>query len=412
MILTLAFAVLTGCGNKESAKYIRFAIGEEPETLDSRKATDDVSAIIIAQLYEGLTVLDDNAVPVPAAAQSWEVSSDGLTYTFYLRPDAKWSNGEKVTAADFEYAWKTELSPVLAAKNAYQLFCLKNGEAYNKGLASAGDVGVKALTPEILQVTLESPTAYFLSLVAHHAYYPVHRATVEKNAGWAAAPQTIVSNGPFKIIKWVHNSKIELVKNDQYWDAAKVKMPKLDILLIENANTEVVMFDSNQIDMGRSPPSAVIPRLLKEGTLKIYPQLATYFYCFNVTKPPFDNAKVRKAFTLALDRQAIIKNVAKGEQQPAQAFVPRGLADAEPGTEFRLTGGDYFRDNDIETARKLLAEAGYPGGRGLPPITLIYNTNEGAQGYRRSRPGDVEEEPWRGRGACQSGMEGLYQHKE
>ena len=377
LILTLAVIIFTGCGNKEAGKYIRFAVGAEPESLDSRKVVDDVSSKILAQLYEGLTALDEKAVPVPAAAEKWEISPDGLKYTFYLRPEAKWSNGEPVTASDFEYAWKTELSPDFASRNAYMLFCLKNGEAYNNGQASADDVGVKAVAPYILEVTLEQPAPYFLALMAHHAYYPVHRATVEKNGSWASAPQTIISNGPFRIVKWVHSSKIELVKNGQYWDAAKVKMLRLDILLIENANTEVVMFDSNQIDIGRSPPSAVIPKMLKEGTLKIYPHLATYYYVFNVTRPPFDNPKVRQAFNLALDRRAIIKNVAKGEQQPALAFVPPGLADAESGVEFRQTGGDYFKDNDVEAARKLLAEAGYPGGRGLPPVTLIYNTSEG-----------------------------------
>jgi oligopeptide transport system substrate-binding protein len=379
LILALAAAAAAGCATatKPAGKHLRYSTGTEPETLDPRKSTGSPEAIAEAQIFEGLTVLNDKDAPVAGVAEKWEVSPDGLTYTFSLRANAKWSNGDPVTAHDFEYSWKSTLDPALGAKYAYQLFYLKNGESYNKGLAAADTVGVKAVDDRTLKVTLEKPTPYFLSLTAFHTYYPVHRKTVAASDKWAADPKTLIGNGPFKVTAWVHNSKLEFAKNEHYWDAAKVKMNKMEFILTDSATTELAMFDNNQIDLGGNVPPSEIPRLLKEGKLKIAPLLATYFYCFNVTKPPFDNVKVRKAFTLAIDRAAIVKNVTKAGQLPAMAWVPPGLADAAPGSDFRKIGGDYFADNDVATAQRLLAEAGYPGGRGLPPVTLIYNTSEG-----------------------------------
>lgn len=357
--------------------YLRYSVGSEPETLDPRRSTGSPEACIEAQIFEGLTSPDAKNLPKPATAERWTISADGLTYTFFLRPDAKWSNGDPVTAADFEYAWKTALSPELGSKYAYQLFYLKNGEAYNQGKASAATVGVKALDQRTLRVTLEQPTAYFLSLTAFSTYYPVHRATVENNARWAGDPQTLIGNGPFKVVAWTHTSKIVFAKNQYYWDAVKVKLAKMEFILTDNANTELTMFENDQLDIGSNPPIAEIPRLVQEGSLKFYPSLGTYFYCFNVTRPPFDNPKVRRAMLLAVDRAAIIKNIAQGGQKAALAWVPYGMSDPNTGDDFRVAGGDFFKDNDVQAARKLLADAGYPGGLGLPPVTLIYNTSEG-----------------------------------
>lgn len=379
LFIVIAVVGLNGCswsGGKSGEKYLRYAVGPEPETVDPRKSTSVPASTIEAQIFEGLTALDVNNNSIPAAAERWEISADGLKYTFYLRSDAKWSNGEQVTAQDFEYAWKTTLSPELASDYAYQLFYLKNGEAYNNKKANVDQVGVKALSDSVLEVTLEKPTPYFLSLTAFHTYYPVHKKSVATNDKWAADPKSIIGNGPFEIISWVHDNKMELVKNDNYWDSAKVRMAKLDFILIDNNSTVLTMFDNGQIDMGEKMPVAEIPRLLKEAKIKVFPFLQTHYYTFNVTQPPFNNPKVRKAFTLAIDRQAIIDRIAQEEQKPALALVPFGLPDTTPGEDFRVKGGNYFKDNDVETAQKLLADAGYPGGKGLPPITLSYNTSE------------------------------------
>ncbi len=375
--LVVAALILPGCswfGAKKDAKYLRYAIAAEPETLDPRKSTSIPAGIAAAQLFEGLTSLDAANSPVPAAAEKWEVSPDGLTYTFHLRKGAKWSNGEPLTAADFEYAWKSTLSPGLASSYAYQLFYLKNGKAYNDKKASADAVGVKARGDDILEVTLERPTPFFLSLLAFRTYYPVNRAAAA-NERWAADAKTFVGNGPFRLVNWVHDNKMELVKNEHYWDAAKVRLARADIILVESAATRLVMFENKQLDMADNPPVSEMPRLQREGKLKIFPFLGVSYFPFNVAQAPFDNAKVRKAFTLALDRRTLIDKVSRGGQTPAVAFVPPGIHDAA-GNDFRAKGGPYYADHDAAAAQKLLAEAGYPEGRGLPPVTLLYNTGE------------------------------------
>jgi oligopeptide transport system substrate-binding protein len=370
-------AILPGCGwfgAKKDAKHLRYAVAAEPETLDPRKSTSIPAGIVAAQLFEGLTALDAGSRPVPAAAERWEISPDGLVYTFHLRKGAKWSNGEPVTAADFEFAWKSTLSPEFASSYAYQLFYLKNGRAYNEKKAAADAVGVKARGDDILEVTLERPTPFFLSLVAFRTYYPVNRKAAA-NDRWAADVKTFVGNGPFRLTNWVHDNKMELVRNEHYWDAGKVRMAKVDIVLVDSAATRLVMFENKQLDMADNPPISEIPRLQKEGKLKIFPFLGVSYFPFNVKKAPFDDARVRKAFTLALDRRSLVDQVARGGQTPALAFVPPGVVDAA-GSDFRVKGGNYYADNDAAAAKKLLAEAGYPEGKGLPPVTLLYNTGE------------------------------------
>ena len=376
LLSQLAAGCFTATGRKSAEPHIRYAVGAEPQTLDPRKMTGLPEAIIAAQISEGLTTLDSHGSPLPAAAERWSISADGLVYTFNLRPAARWSNGDRVTARDFAYAWTTALSPELASEYAYQLFYIKNGEAYSKGLAAADTLGIKVLDDHTLEVTLEHPTAYFLSLLAFHTYYPVHAATAAANPKWAAEGKTIVGNGPFTITGWQHNSSIDFGPNKFYWDAAKVRISRLEFILTESSATELALFDNNQLDMGGNPPSSEIPRLLKEKVLTITPYAGTYFIAFNVTNPPFDNLLVRKAFSLAIDRGSIIRNITRGQQRVALAWVPYGLPDAAQDSDFRQTGGSYLTDNDGAAARQFLAEAGYPEGRGLPPVTLIYNTNE------------------------------------
>lgn len=377
LIVICAIAVLlpAGCGRQQSA-HLRYAVGAEPESIDPRKSTSVAASSIEAQLFEGLTVLDADNRPLPAAAERWEASADGLTYRFYLRPAAKWSNGDPVTAHDFEYAWKSCLDPDFASPYAYQLFYLKNGEAYYNKQLTADQVGVKALDDHTLEVQLERPAPYFLSLTAFHTYYPVHRQTAAANAKWATAAKAVVGNGPFALALWQHNSRMELIKNPHYWDAAAVKLPKLEFLFLDSAGTVLAMFERKQIDIGDHLPASEVPRLLAAGKVKILPQLGVGYYSFNVKKAPFDQLKIRKAFQLALDRRLLVTQVLQGGQQPALALVPPGLADVRPGEDFRKAGGDLLPDNAVAAAKQLLAAAGFPDGRGLPPVTLLYNTSE------------------------------------
>lgn len=384
VVLLLSF-VLTACGGSNSGtggkaeeNVITYNLGTEPETLDVATATGKVEATVQMAMFEGLTRLDANNQPVPAMAERWEISDDGLVYTFYLR-DAKWSNGDPVTAYDFEYAWKRLLDPDTAAEYCYQAFYIKNGEKYNAGEVSADEVGVKALDDKTLQVTLETPTAYFLTLTAFPNLYPVNKKIVEADPKWHTKVETLVGNGPFKIVNWEHQQKIELVKNPEYWAADDVKIDRIVMTMVESEDTELSMFESGQIDIAENPPVQEVRRLLDEGTATMYPDLSVYYYMFNVEKEPFDDPRVRKAFAMAIDRQAIIDNVTQANQIPAFAIVPYGIPDAEPGSDFREVGGNNYFKEDVAEAKRLLAEAGYPDGKGLPEIKILYNTNEAHQ---------------------------------
>ena len=373
--------VMSGCTSNKiaspSEKVLRVATGAEPDSLDPRKGGGTPEGYILRQIFEGLTTQNQKGEPVPGVAERWDISPDGLKYRFHLRANAKWSNGDPVTAQDFEAAWKSVLSPDFGSRAADQFYFIKNGEAYNKKKVTAEQVGIKVIDDRTLEISLEYPTPYFLSLASFHAFYPVHKKTVESNPKWSTNPQTTIGNGPFKITSWDHNNKIQLIKNDQYWNKDVVKLAKAEMYLADNYQTVLNMFESNQVDTVEvSPPVGEIPRLLKENKLKILPFTCTYFYAVNTTKPPFDNAKVRKAFALAVNRQAIVESITRGAEKSALAWIPFGLSEVKVEDDFRKKGGDLYNDNDVETAKKLLAEAGYPEGKGLLPITLLYNTNE------------------------------------
>ncbi|MBP2654520.1 MAG: ABC-type transporter, periplasmic subunit [Firmicutes bacterium] len=376
IIMVMLGTMLAGCGGSASQEQVmRLYMGAEPETLDPDKATGVPDANYLQAMFEGLTEMDGEGLIVPAAAEKWEVSPDGLKYTFHLRAN-KWSNGDPVTARDFEYAWKRLLNPATASTYAYMLFSLKGAEAYNSGKGSADAVGVKALDDNTLEVTFEKPTAYFLALCTHQSTYPVNQKVVEANGDkWAGEVSTLVGNGPFKVTEWVHNGKLVMVKNDQYRDKDKVKLARIEWILIEESGTALSMFENNQLEYVWEPPMAEVERLKKENKLQLSKLFGSYYYEFNTKKAPFDNPKVRRALALAVDREAIAKNVLHDVHKPADAWVPYGFTNPITKQDFREEGGALFQTN-VEEAKKLLAEAGYPDGQGMPPITLLYNTNE------------------------------------
>ncbi len=400
-------------GTKESGKkeqVIRINIGTDPKTLDPLVSTGAPETNVQISLFEGLMRLDKDGRPVPGqAAEAPQVSADGMTYTFKIRENAKWSNGDPVTAEDFVYSWKKALDPRTASEYAYQLYYIKGGEKLNtvsmnkvgadgKELKGAdgkavprdakevaadvekamAEVGVKAVDAKTLEVKLEAPTPYFLSLTAFHTLYPVHKKSVEaKPEDWFRNASSFVSNGPFKFVSWTPKDKVIVAKNENYWDAAKVKLDKIEYYLIDAESTSTTMFESGELDIIESGVSSTeLDRLKKERPeeLKILDDLAVYFYRLNVTKAPLDNVKVRKALALAIDRNAIVTNITKAGQKPAMSLVPGGIPDTNG--DFRKTGGDFFKDNDLAEAKKLLAEAGYPDGKGFPKMSIMYNTSE------------------------------------
>ncbi|HZG79327.1 MAG TPA: peptide ABC transporter substrate-binding protein [Brevibacillus sp.] len=384
-------AALAGCGGGNQAaapadnqgsnaeapastdpKVLKLNLHSEPPTADPGIAEDSTSGTIIRATFEGLTRTGEDGKVHEAAAESYEVSEDGTKYTFKLR-DAKWSNGDPVTAHDFEFAWKRVLDPQTAANYAYQLYYIKNGEAFNKGEAKMDDVGVKALDDKTLEVTLQNPTPFFTELTAFYSYYPVNKKVVEANEKWATDAATHVGNGPFKLTTWEHKNKLVVEKNDNYWDKDSVKLDKIEFSMVEDENTELSMFDNGELDWAGAPTSALptdaIPALKDSGKMKTQPTAGTYWYKFNTEKPPFNNVKIRKAFAYSIDRQALIDNVLQAGQLPATGAVPPSMA---------LNKDGYFKDNDIETAKKLLEEGMKEEGlTSLPTVTLSYNTSEG-----------------------------------
>jgi len=363
-------------------KEFRFTLGSEPPSLDPALYTDAQSHIVGLGLFEGLYRLDPDGNAVPALAESYEVSDDGKTYTFKLRKDAKWTNGDPVTAHDFEYSWKRILAPETAADYAYMLFYLENAEQYNAGEASADQVGVKALDDYTLEVKLISATPYFLDIITHNSYWPVNKNAVEGKPDWATDVKTLVTNGPFKLTEWVHGGKLVLTKNPDYYAKDKINFDIVTITLVEEDSTVFNMFQTDQIDwigaQAGSVPTDQVEQVLQSGAGQVKAIASTYYYLYNTTKKPFNNVKIRKAFSMAIDRQAIIDNVTKANQQPAFALVPPSIRGTD-GKSFREMYPDsgYFQEN-VEEAKRLLAEGLQEEGLSqFPQVTLLYNTNEG-----------------------------------
>ncbi|MCF6092955.1 peptide ABC transporter substrate-binding protein [Microaerobacter geothermalis] len=404
-IVMIASIALVGCGKSEEANPPADNSGQqnagtqteqpkqeepqelvlnastEPPSLNPNTATDSTSGEILRQVMEGLVRLDKDSKVVKGSgmAEDWTISEDGLTITFKIKDNVFWSNGDPVTAEDFEYAWKQVLNPETAADYAYQLFYLKNGEKYNAGEVSADEVGVKALDEKTLEVTLEAPVPYFISLTAFYSLYPVPSKVAKENPDWAADAETYVSNGPFKLTKWEHDSEVVVEKNDKYWNADNIKLNKITWMMVNDPNTEYQLFKSGDLDVAENPPSDLLKQLLDSGEAKAPNILGTYMYMFNVEKEPFNNANIRKAFTLAIDRKLLIDNVTQGGQVPALGFVPPGSS-PDLGFDFREKAGNYYNDADVEKAKEYLKKGMEELGiTQLPEITLMFNTSEGHQ---------------------------------
>lgn len=381
LVLILS-AFLAACGNNKggsdkASQNLRLNIVSEPPTLHPALATDSTSGGVLIQTFEGLTRIDKDGVPQPAMAEKIDISDDQLTYTFKIREDAKWTNGDPVTAADFEYAWKWALNPQNQSQYAYQLYAIKGAEAANNGKGSLDDVAIKTVDEKTLEVTLVNPTPYFLQLLAFYTYFPVNKNVAEANPDWYKnAGDDYVTNGPFKMTEWNHSESILLEKNEDYWDADKVKLETVEMTMVEDPTTELSMFDNDELDWAGLPfgalPTDSIKALKDKGDLNIKAIAGTYWYKFNTNEKPFNNENIRKALTYAIDRKAIVEQITQGGQIPATAVVPP--------TMFSENEKGYFKDKDIKAAKvaleKGLKEEGYASVKDLPKITLSYNTGE------------------------------------
>jgi oligopeptide transport system substrate-binding protein len=386
LLLLALIQTLNGCSNDRESnvahgtrhQILHLGNGTEPQEIDPHLTVGIAEFELQMALFEGLLAKDPQTLePVPGVAESWIISPDGRSYTFKLRRDARWSNGDALTARDFMYAWKRALMPALASQYAYSLYGLKNAERFNKGeITDFTQVGVSAPDDYTLQVDLVDPIPYFLQLLDHNSMFPVHQATIEKfgriderGTRWTR-PGNFVGNGPFALREWTPNKIITVQKNPHYWDASRVRLNEIRFYPVQESSIEERMFRAGQLHITEQLPLEKTQGY-RDGNspyLYVHPHFSTYFYRFNTTIKPLDDARVRRALALSIDRERIVEKVTRGGQLPAYNLTPPDTMGytAEAKLEF-----------NIEKAQALLADAGYPGGKGFPALDILYNTQEG-----------------------------------
>ena len=458
-LVVVGFTLSTSTGRRAE---LRISNGTEPKTLDPQLATGEPEHRILSSLFEGLARLDARSLePVPGVAESWEISADGKTYTFHLRPNARWSDGHPLTAQDFCYAWRRLQEPSLGSEYAYIMHMVRHAQAYNTHAAQAASLQgpIQAAVAELLQkypgpipaaavlafsskqnldatlkgtpnellrnfllrpvgdlprselqampaqfelegkrraalyeeakqhfgvdggafakdehtlvVELVAPTPYFLELTSFYPLFPVPRWAIDKSAGrnWFL-PDRIVTNGPFRLSQWQVGDHIRLERSETYWGRSEVKLRDIDVLPIENATTALNLYLTGEADWlpQQTVPQDLAPDLRSRPDFFTGPAFIAYFYRINCTRKPFDDVRVRKALNLAVDREQITRDVLRLGQLPASHFVPPGIRGyKQPESAIRF---------DVEQARQLLAEAGFPDGRGFPKFGILYNTAE------------------------------------
>ena len=361
----------TGCNRATERADLVFINGAEIESIDPALSTAQATGRVLYALYEGLTAFDSAARPQPGVAERWGISPDGLVYTFHLRKNAQWSNGDPVTSADFIYSWRRALLPETVSEYAAQFYPIKNARLFNEGkLADFGEVGVQAPDAHTLIVTLDNPTPFFLDLCAFATLLPVHRASVEQHPDWATHVEHFVGNGAFTLKEWRLFDRIRLVKNPRYWNAANIGMRSIDVMPSGKAMTAFNFYETGLADLMMEKglaPTQLMGELRKRRDFHAAPFLGNYFVRFNVTRRPFNDPRVRLAFALVPDKQLIVEKVSRAGETPAWSLTPPG------------TGGSYQPPpglgRDPERARRLLAEAGYPGGQGFPIVYYLYRAD-------------------------------------
>lgn len=439
LLLSLVFVVslLAGCGNPGTAPAtptpdanpetsgtpapegtpapsadgpfeITLNIASEPQSIDPALNSAVDGAIMLGHMFEGLMKWKDSEVETPGSdgtctnaeltegqAESYEkvVNDDGtVTYTFKIRSDARWSDGKPVTAGDFVYSWQRLVTPETAADYNYMIDSVVNANEIMAGDMDPTELAVSAPDDSTFVVTLTSDLPYFLEVCAFPATFPVRQDVTTKEDGtpndqWTFDVASYLSNGPYKLTAWNHNSEIVMEPNEQYYDVANLGPDKITFKLMDDQNAMLSGFNSGELDFIEDVPQAELPDLIASGDLKIVDYIGTYYVCYQTQKAPFDDPRVRQAFTLAVDRTFIVDKVTQAGQVPANGFVPAGVYDAagSTGDDFRTVGGayysiegdaDYSYEANCEKARELLAEAGYPNGENFPVVEYLYNTSD------------------------------------
>lgn len=382
LLLSLAGLFLGSCAKRETPVELgnrdgtlHLSVGSEPSDIDPHIVTGIGEARILHALFEPLVSFDPHTLkPAPALAERWDVSADGLTYTFHLRA-ADWSNGEPITAQDCIDSWRRILTPSLGADYAYMLYMIRGAEAFNKGTGEFSAVGLAAPDARTLVVHLTAPTPYFHQVLLNSPWRPVNvralarTGDIHRRGNPWTRPEHIVTSGPFHLREWTSNQRVVAVKSPTYWDRANVKLNTLVFYPTDSIDAEERAFRAGQLHLTSSLSLSKVASYQKDlpASLRVDPYLNTFFFRFNTRSAPLDNAKLRRALSLAIDRTLIAEKILRGGQRPAPSLVPPETPDYPvPALPAR----------DLATARRLLAEAGYPDGRGVPPIEITYNNSE------------------------------------
>ena len=378
LLILLALFIFTGCNTQHPSnkhQMLRLNLADDPVSLDPRIVRSLKDLTVVKQLFDGLMRIDAKGIPQPAMAKCVEISEDLTTYTFHLRK-ALWTNGDPVTAYDFEYAWTTVLDPNFRTDYSYMLYPIKNAQLAREGKCSISDIGVTALDQHTLVVQLESPTPYFLELTAFPTYFPINQKVEKKDQSWAQPPcQHFVSNGPFKVKLWSAQSEIKLVKNSRYWDQKSVQLNALCFSIVNDNNTESHLFEKNELDWLGQPIShniatELIGKMKESNQLDSYTVAGTFWFKFNTESVPFDQPKLRRAFSFAINRSEIIKHILQGNQAIATGPLP-------PSMQVQST--PYFQDGHEKKAKNLfeevLAENGWTRET-FPLVVLNYPPSE------------------------------------
>jgi len=364
--------IFLGCSSQSerfTPGVLRYNLTTEPPTLDWTVATDSASIRVINNIMEGLTTYDRDLNPIPALAERWEILDQGLRYRFYLRQDVRWTDGVPLTAEHFVYSWRRLIAPPTAAQYAYFIYDVKNARAINSGdIKDLTQLGIQALDAHTLEVELEKPLVFFPSITTFVVTFPERQDVIARWPESWSEPEHIVTLGPFRLRQWRHEYKLVLERNPTYY-GEKPPLDRVVMYMLNEASSALTLYETNSLDFlphGSVPPIA-IPSLRGNPEYVKLPLLGTYYYGFNVTKPPMNNVLVRRALCLAVDRSRI-PEILKGGQIPATSWIPRGM--------FGYNSKIGYAFNP-ELARRTLAQAGYPGGKGFPTISIAFNTDEG-----------------------------------
>ena len=382
LLLAVVSVTFVACGGSDdsepSVPTLHRGLNTDPESLDLHKLRSTQAGEILRDISEGLTTYSATGELVPGTAETWTVSDDGLIYTFTIRENARWSNGDPVTAEHFAVAWRRLVTPATAAFNAHQAEAVVNATAIVAGELPSSELGVTAVDERTLVVTLSRPTAYFLSLLTYPSLFPLHPESLAEHGDAFSRPGNLVSNGAYRLEAWEPGSVIKLGRNEHYWNNASTAIDAVNHHVITQGMSELNRYRAGEIDITSIIPPDSFAQLREERPDEMYvaPYIGVYYYGFNLTKPPFkDNPQLRQALSMAIDRDTLVAKVTGRGELPAHSWVPPGVANYEAR---RFSYADMTQDERNAQARRLYRDAGYDEQRPLE-VEIRYNTSDEQQ---------------------------------